>query len=263
MSDDRQHVTSRMPPTSPATAERGNIGAASESYDATSAVLRLLIGGLLVGADELQRRLQQWEATTHSAPSAPLPQTVPQSLRHETGSASLRYAVIGMLFEAETRMRQRFSTVRARLARLSEESEYLFITSVEPALSQTPLDPVLMRLDEMLFMGRSAVDRWKARGWLEEQQSRGLARQATVSVVDEVLDYMARNPEVRELIEQQGVSIAGEAVDEVRERTASADMWIERFAHSLLHRPVSHGTAVTTSAGTSPTGEAGAQPAGG
>ncbi len=263
MSDNGQHVNSHMPPTSPATAERGSIRATGESYDTTSAVLRLLIGGLLVGADELQHRLQQWEATAHSAPSAPLRQTVPQSLRHDTRSASLRYAFIGMLFEAETNMRQRFSTVLTRLARLSEESQYLYVTSVEPALSKTPLDPVLMRLDEMLFMARGAVDRWKTRGWLEEQQSRGLARQASVSVVDELLDYMARNPEVRELIEQQGVSLAGEAVDEVRERTAAADMWIERFARSLLHRSVSHEAPVTTSVGTSPTGEAGAQPAGG
>ncbi len=256
MSDNGQHVNSHMPPTSTATAERGSIRATGESYDTTVAVLRLLIGGLLVGADELQRRLQQWEATARSAPSAPLQQTVPQSLQHETASASLRYAFIGMLFEAETNMRQRVSTVLARLARLSEESQYLYVTSVEPALSKTPFDPVLMRLDELLFMARGAVDRWKTRGWLEEQQSRGLARRATVNVVDELLDYMARNPEVRELIEQQGVSIAGEAVDEVRERTASADLWVERFARSLLHRPVSHGTTVTTSEGASPTGDA-------
>jgi hypothetical protein len=124
-------------------------------------------------------------------------------------------------------------------------------------LSQTPLDPVLMRLDEMLYMARVAVDRWTARGWLEEQQSRGMARQATVSVVDELFDYMARNPEVRELIEQQGTSLAGEAVDEVRERTASADMWIERFTHNLLHRSTSPGAALTTNASAPPTSDAG------
>lgn len=118
MSDNGQHVNSHMPPSSPAPAERGSVEAAGESFDAISAVMRVLVGGLLIGADELRRRLQQWEATVHSAHSATLPQTVPQSLRHANGSASLRYAFIGMLFETETRMRRRFSTALERATRV-------------------------------------------------------------------------------------------------------------------------------------------------
>ncbi|HEX8034841.1 MAG TPA: hypothetical protein VF510_13380 [Ktedonobacterales bacterium] len=257
MSDNGQHVNSQMPPAPPATAERASVEAAHDSFDTTSSVLRLLIGGLLVGADELRRRLQQWEATARSAPSAALPQTVPQSLRHVSAPASLRYAFIGMLFETETRIRQRIPIVLERLARLSEEAEYQYVTAVEPALSQTPLDPVLMRLDEMLFQAGAAVDRWTARGWLEEQQSRGMVRQATVSVVDELIAYMARNPEVRDLILQQGTSMAGDAMDEVRERTASADVWIERFTRSLLRRPEASGATVTPSVDAPPKSDAG------
>jgi hypothetical protein len=257
MSDNGQHLNSQVPPAPPATTERGGIEAAHDSFDTTSSALRLLIGGLLVGADELRLRLRQWEATAHSAPSATVQQTVPQSLRHAPAPASLRYAFIGMLFETETRMRQQFSTVLTRLARLSEETEYLYVTTVEPALSQTPLDPVLMRLDEMLFKAGAAVDRWTARGWIEEQQSRGMARQASVSVVDELLDYMARNPEVRDLIMQQGTSMAGEAMGEVRERSASADMWIERFTRSLLRRPETPGAEMTPRVDVSPTGDTG------
>jgi hypothetical protein len=80
---------------------------------------------------------------------------------------------------------------------------------------------------------------------MEEQQSRQMAQEAVVGVIDELLDYMARNPEVRQLIEQQGMSMADSAVGEVRERTATADMWIERIARSLLHRPASEETAPT------------------
>lgn len=257
MNDNGQHIDSQMPPAPPAATESGSIGPTDDTFDAISALLRLIIGGLLVGTDELQSRLRQWEATAHSTSSTALLQTVPQSLQHAPTSASLRYGFIGMLFETETRIRQRFSTALARFARLSEEAEYRFVTTVEPALSKTPLDPMLMRLDELLFMARATVDRWTARGWLEEQQSRGIARQATTNVVDELIDYMARNPELRALILQQGTSMAGEAVDEVRERTAAADMWVERVTRGLLRRPVSHGPAVTTSAHPSLTGDTG------
>jgi len=87
------------------------------------------------------------------------------------------------------------------------------------------------------------LDRWADRGRMEEQQSRDMTQEAVVSVIDELLDYMAQNPEVRELIEQQGMSMAETAVDEVRERSATADMWIERVARGLLHRPASENTA--------------------
>lgn len=248
MNDNGQLANSQIPQTPPAEAKPGSVETTGESFDAISAVLRLMIGGFLEGADELRRRLRQWEATAHSSPSMAQLQAALQPLQHATVPTSLRYGFIGMLFETQTHMRQRFSTAMALFARLSEETEYLFVTAVEPAISKTPLDPILMRLDEMLYIAKAAVDRWTTRGWLEEQQSRDIVHQATTSVVDELIAYMAHNPELRELIMQQGTSIAGEAVDEVRERTASADMWVERFTRSLLHRPTGHGATVATNA---------------
>lgn len=244
---DNAHTNGDFRPTLPATAEYNGGGAANDQFDAPEAVLRLLIGALLIGADELQSRLQQWQESEQI-----VRQTVPSQLEPE----SPRYAFIGLLFETETRMRQQFSATLARFARMSDEAEYLFTTTLAPALRQTPLNPLVSRLDEMLFTAMIAVDRWTARGWLEEQQSRRIARQASVKVVDELLDYMAHNPEVRKLIEQQGLSVADEAVTEARERTATADMWIERLARSLLHRPVSDGAPSAGSGGVSTTNDA-------
>jgi hypothetical protein len=107
----------------------------------------------------------------------------------------------------------------------------------------TPLDPLRVRLEEMVYRATMTLDRWADRGRMEEQQSQDMTQEAMVSVIDELLDYMARNPEVRELIEQQGMSMADSAVGEVRERTETADMWIERVARGLLHRPASENPA--------------------
>lgn len=199
-------------------------------FDAAAALLRLLVGGALVGADELRTRLERWQAAT-DAPTAT------QAMEPWTASDSLRYALVGMLFETETRMRRGFSRMLSRVARASHEANR-FYTSVTADMRRTPLDPLRMRLDETLYRATRTFDRWTDRGWIEERQSRRMAREATASVIDELLDYMARNPEVRQLIEEQGMSMAETAVDEVRERTATADMWIERIARGLLHRPV-------------------------
>lgn len=212
-------------PASPAPAV-GNTQPADDQFDAAAALLRLMVGAVLVGEDELRIRLREWETNTRStAQAAPA----------RTASDVLRSSFVGMLFETETRMRRGFSTLLERLAFLSDEAN-LFYTRLTPYLRQTPLDPLRMRLDDILFLAMVTLDRWTERGWIEEQQGRRMARQGTVGMIDELLDYMAHNPEVRRLIEQQGISMADTAVDEVRERTAAADMWLERLAHSLLRR---------------------------
>ena len=198
-------------------------------FDATVALLRLLVGGMLVGSDELRYRLERWQETARTAETVPS-QTTSDSLD------SLRYTFVGLLFEAEARARRRFSTVLERISRFADEAN-LFYTTRAPAMRRTPFDPFRQRLDELIFLASDMLDRWADRGRTEEQYGRRMARRAAGDVIDELLDYMARNPQVRALIEQQGMDMAGSAVDEVRERTASADLWIERLAHSLLRRP--------------------------
>jgi hypothetical protein len=207
-----------------------------DRFDATASLLRLLVGGALVGAEELRLRLERWQEATRASTT-----TATQAVAPQTASDALRYTLVGMLFETETRMRRRFSAMLARLARASHEAN-LFYTTVTSDMRYTPLDPLRMRLDEMLYRATMTIDRWTDRGWIEEQHSRRMAREAAARVVDELLDYMAQNPEVRELIEQQSLNMAETAVDEVRDRTATADMWIERIARSLLHRPVNDQT---------------------
>ena len=59
--------------------------------------------------------------------------------------------------------------------------------------------------------------------------------------MDELLDYLAHDPAIRNLIEQQSVGTAEAAVDEVRGRMVAADMLVERLTRGLLHRPARDG----------------------
>ena len=231
-----------IPSASPSETARdvqGNPRAPSsdERFDTAAALLRLLVGGALVGTRELRLRLERWQQAIPDPAST-------QAVAPRTASPSdaFRYTLMGMMFETESRVRRRFSNMRRRLARASHEAN-LFYTTVMSDMRYTPLDPIRARFEEMVYRATMTLDRWADRGRMEEQQSRDMAQEAVVSVIDELLDYMARNPEVRELIEQQGLSMAETAVDEVRERTATADMWIERIARGLLHRPASENPA--------------------
>ncbi len=221
-------------PTTPAIATDGTV-ATDDRFEAGSALLRLILGAMLIGTDELRDRLKQWEQasrTTQVAHSG-IDWAKPQSR-----TAWFRRAMVGMTFEGETRVRKRFSTMLTRLAQVVDEADLAY-TRLAFSLRQTPLDPVRRRFDEVLFRAMASLDRWSDRGWIEEQNGRLMAEQATDSTLNELFDYVAHNPEVRQLIEQQGVDAVGSALDDVRGRTASADQRIERLARNLLHRPVS------------------------
>ena len=215
----------------------------SARFDTAAALLRLLVGGALVGMDELRTRLERWQEATQASAQT-VHQTTRRTTRNDDATNHLRRAALYArrdAVETETRMRRGFATMAARFSRFSRLSgeANIFYTTLGSDWHRTPFDPLRVRLDEMRFRAMETVDRWADRGWAEEQQGRRMAQQAVAGVIDELLDYMAQNPEVRHLIEEQGMGMAETAVDEVRERTASADMWIERIAHNLLHRPVS------------------------
>jgi hypothetical protein len=232
------HANGHIPSSSVSPAETtAATPSRDERFDTAAALLRLLVGGALVGTRELRLRLEQWQQTIPDPAStqAVAPRTI-------STSDALRHTLMGMMFETESRMRRRFSIIGRRLARASQEANRFYSTAMSD-MRYTPLDPLRARVEEMVYRATMTMDRWADRGRMEEQQSRDMAQEAVVSVIDEVLDYMARNPEVRQLIEQQGMSMADSAVGEVRERTATADMWIERIARSLLHRPASEETA--------------------
>ena len=60
--------------------------------------------------------------------------------------------------------------------------------------------------------------------------------QAYEDVVDDVLDYLAQKPEIRDLVQQQSVGMAAEVLGEVRERSSDVDGYIEARANAILRR---------------------------
>jgi hypothetical protein len=196
---------------------------AGADFDAVLALTRLLVGGALEGSDELLRRLRRWEAS---------PQLGPLTSPAESQSGRLRHALVGTLFEAEAWAR--FGVHAAR--RLSSPFVRLFLTDLPPILRATPAEPLVELGDALAARGQAVLDRWIGVGRDEERRGRRLARLAVSSMLEELLEYLAQNPEVRELIQQQSVGLADAAVDEVRDRSLSADIGLERLVHSMLRR---------------------------
>lgn len=194
-------------------------------FDALESLIRLLVGGSIEAPAELVARLKQWEALATQQQGTAVP---PSST-----TANFRYALVGLIFETHDQVRKGTS----HLGRFANASARAFLRTARPVTSSRALQPLHHQYDEWVAKGETAVNQWIERGRAEEPQSRLIARAALGRTIDEVIELLAENPEVRELIQSQGTTMAGEMVDGVRARTVTADYMLERLARGLLRRP--------------------------
>ena len=211
---------------------------------------RLVVGGLSIGYDGLVNRLQEWERTASESSSKPLATqqendlftdplqginteivTIPQE--HETNVDLLRFALIGMVFETE----KQIETGLKSLEKASRVGSNLAEPVINSFHQNSLFRPFHQRFEKWVQRGQEEVNQWIESGRSEDERSQALARVAFYERVDTTIDYLSAEPGVRELVQSQGVSLAGEVVEEVRERTVSADNFLEGIVRTMLRRP--------------------------
>jgi dihydroneopterin aldolase len=64
-----------------------------------------------------------------------------------------------------------------------------------------------------------------------------VAGAALTERVDKAIDYLTANEEVQELVQSQSAGLIDEVIEEARERTVSADNFLEAVVRSVLRRP--------------------------
>jgi len=197
-------------------------------YENLKMLVRLLIGTAAEGSDEFSRRARLWQAEMNMDPSR---MVIP--FENETEVTRLRYTLVGFLFEA----------VNAGYNSLSlfdkVASDALSIGSriLSPLTRSRLWRPVRENFDASRERGEAIVNSWIEIGRREEQASRYLVRkQAYDQIVDDAIEYLAQKPEVGDLIQQQSVSVAGEVVEDLRDRSSKYDSLLEERVRSLLRK---------------------------
>jgi hypothetical protein len=59
---------------------------------------------------------------------------------------------------------------------------------------------------------------------------------ALYRVVDDIVDYLVRNPEVEELVRRQSATLVGQTIDEIRAGAERADTALDRVVLALRRR---------------------------
>jgi len=196
---------------------------------------RLLVGGVLVGWDQLNISLNEWEASVQAKPSNSAAPSDPESMpgASPVRNITIRNSLIGLLFEAQDRSLRRGK----QLLNLAGQTGTAFLSPVERQLDQNPrLTPIRSRFDKLVARGETAAERWLKRGRLEEDRSRRLAMTAGGEGFNTFMDRLGEAPALQDLVRKQSAGLTQDAVDVVRTRTVSGDMLAESVARSLLRR---------------------------
>jgi hypothetical protein len=220
-------------------------GANQSSRSKFRTFTRLVVGGLALGMDGLSNRMSDWDAVATGKTSDHQPSQVekesneftsqPPSLqsepsRGETTSQLTRYALIGLVFTTEESLRSRFAVFGRLGSRLGKAAE-----PIAKPINQSPaLSSARKRYNKLVNRGQLQVAEWIDIGREEEIRSRQLVQVALNETVDTSIEYLAENTEIQELIQSQGTGLANEVVEEIRERTVSADTLFENVLRSIL-----------------------------
>ncbi len=194
--------------------------------DQLDILIRLIIGTGLIGAEDLGQYLQQWEENArHHAETMDMPE--------ETKAAVIRYAVLGALFELKDK-------VEAGLENLGKTANNFSQTvsqKSQPVTKSRFYQPVQKKYDELVAYGEAKLNMLVERGRREEPAARALAREALGESINEMIEFLAENEEITEMIQQQSMGMANEVVEDMRTRTVTADNVMERVTRNILRRP--------------------------
>jgi len=209
---------------------------------------RLGLGIVLLGVDALMDRTRTWEQnveqTTHPLSPEHSEYNSSQQITQEVVSGASpdyephpgRQAFVGLIFDVQDRLIRGFTTIH----RLEGLANRLVSPVVSPVVNGKLFHPVKSRFDKLVSRGQKQVDYWVQMGMTEEAHSRELLKTATITTVDTSIDYLSSNPDVKELVQSQSTNLVNEIIEEVRERTVSADTLVEGIARAALHLTPRH-----------------------
>jgi len=146
------------------------------------------------------------------------------------------HLLVGMTLAAQSRLSRAVTTLRGGADALG--SAFEAVTS--PLRTSRVLSPARGGFEDLVEQGQSRVTRWREMGRAEEARGRVLAQNALDQLIDVTADAVTGDPRFEALIQrviaEQSMGMVDEAIEEVRERTITGDILVERPVRALLRR---------------------------
>lgn len=204
---------------------------------------RVSLGSALLAVDALNERLEHVEeAGEREDPASRTPASVlvPQSEWGErfgetTGTAA-RHLTIGVMVDARSRAGRSVVFLTDVGNAAAKALDIIFA----PITHSRLLRPVRKGFESAVERGETQVNYWMNLGRVEDIRSRSLAENALTQVVDDSMDDIVENERIQEFVQEmlaaQSIGIIDEAIEEIRERAVSSDIFFEQPFRRLFRR---------------------------
>ncbi|HSO27720.1 MAG TPA: hypothetical protein VLS48_06590 [Anaerolineales bacterium] len=203
----------------------------SQQNDAVELYTRLMLGLIILGGDELLKRLRMFQVEIAQRPDL---QARFNNLDQESGSDLLRYLLVGGLARGRRKAAGFFQAGVNFSFRSAARALNLFYDITDNFVLrplQRPVDALLIGSEDI---AHSLVDE----GRVVEQQGRLLANLTVHQVIDEFIDTISENEQLAQLVRaqigQQSIGLAEVVVDNSRRISSAADGLLEGFVRRVL-----------------------------
>jgi hypothetical protein len=188
---------------------------------------RLLLGTVLIGRDELNRRFEAGQQVYRPAPAER-----DRLLASESEADLRRYAMLGAIAESTKAAQQSVS----KAGSLADRAYHRLSRRLRPVTDSRMGRTLNRRVDRYVARGDAIVRRWVETGRAEEQLSRELAEQATVQAIEGTLDYLARSPELDQLTKEQSLDLVDQMVEDVHQGAVGGRFFLVRWFSGIIRR---------------------------
>lgn len=215
---------------------------------------RLTIGGISLGIDVLSNRLERWENTIeengneHDIFELELTTYLDDELNgmetdnanieivnpsdtvivyHETTDDLVKYTVLGLIFTWNDLLENTFQ----KLDKITRDVSNTITYRLE---KYDWFGPLNKKYNKLVLRGSKVLYPIKERGENEYKRSRLLAYEALNDTYQDMLNSLSESEEVQDLIQDHSVGLATEVVEEVRERSVSADNLLDALAQRIF-----------------------------
>lgn len=201
--------------------------------DDAQMITRILVGLLASGSGELIQRLRELEQDVEANRDYV---EVGQGFSDDTTYDLLRYLALGLLMRGQRtairRVRSGFYLSLGTASWLFNKADSL----TDNWLMRPVRRPIASRLRSLADTTSAIIDEGKH----EEEIGRWLAKEAALTTMDDVVEVVAENPEVTQMIQQvvagQGVGLATVMQDNARQIAKSSDDVVEGVLRRILRR---------------------------
>ena len=226
--DDDFPYTSSDPSLSTIEEKITNLSLDSQQLGDLKASMRLVVGSSLNGWDAYIQRLRQLQAVQEPDQSENIVLADEESLRQ-----SFRYLLLGVLFETP----DFFQRFLVRADKTSSKAYGLFSKVVSPFTNSWIFSPLRNSYNYSAARGEKVIDRLVRKGRIEEQNSRSMTQQKAVDdLINDFLEYVILRTEATKIIQEGGIGMAGGAIDEFRDQSASVDTLLEQKLKSIFQK---------------------------